>query len=305
MQLVTVIFPVLAGLISVLAYLQPTWFTPAKPLIVPLLVLIMFGMGMVLSSADFRRVLQRPRVVLLGVSLQYLLMPLTAFAIARLLALPPELLVGLVLVGASPGGTASNVICYLARGDVALSVTLTMCSTLIAVIATPALTWLYAGQSVPVPVGNMLLDVLKIVVLPVGAGVVINTLWGAHVRRVQQIFPLISVAAIVLIIGVIVALNQARLADLGLSTLLAVILHNSVGIIGGYLVARALGLDLAVARTMAIEVGMQNSGLAVALAAKHFSVAAALPGAVFSIWHNLSGSLLAGIWSRRNAPTHD
>ncbi|KPK39791.1 MAG: bile acid:sodium symporter [Gammaproteobacteria bacterium SG8_47] len=300
MQFVTVVFPILAGLVSALAYLQPTWFMPAKSLIVPLLVLIMFGMGMVLTGADFRRVLRRPRAVLLGVALQYLVMPLAAFLVAKALSLPPELLVGLVLVGACPGGTASNVICYLARGDVALSVTLTMSSTLLAVLATPALTWLYAGQSVPVPVAEMLFDVVKIVVVPVGLGVLINTLWAGRVRRIQPVFPAISVAGIVFIIGVIVALNQTRIAEMGMATLLAVVLHNGIGIVTGYVLARALGFELSVARTLAIEVGMQNSGLAVALAVKHFSALAALPGAVFSIWHNLSGSLLAATWARNS-----
>ena len=259
----------------------------------------MFGMGMTLTVDNFSAVMRKPRVMTVGVLLQYLLMPLIAWGLSWALNLSPELMVGMVLVGSSPGGTASNVICYLARGDVALSITLTASSTLLAVLATPLLTWLYLGHTVEVPVVKMLLNVLTIVIAPVALGVVINTLIGHRIREAKQIFPLISVAAIVLIIAIIVALNQARLQQLGMALLIGVVLHNALGLAGGYSLARGFGYSRRISRTLAIEVGMQNSGLAVALAIKFFSPLAALPGALFSIWHNLSGSLLASWWSRR------
>ena len=228
-------------------------------------------------------------------------MPFAAWAIALALGLSPALTAGLVLVGASPGGTASNVVCYLARGDLALSITLTTASTLLAVVATPLLTWLYVGQQVPVPVFDMLFSIFKIVLLPVVLGVAVNSLAGRRLEPVKQFFPLLSVAAIVFIIAIVVALNRDNLAQTGILVALAVVLHNAVGLAAGYWFGLRFTGDPRIARTLAIEVGMQNSGLAVALAVKYFSAAAALPGALFSIWHNLSGSTLAAVWSRRSA----
>ena len=296
---ITSLFPLWAVLLSLSAYLWPDYFAGMKPAIVPLLGVVMFGMGMTLTWGNFAEVLQRPKVILIGLLLQYLLMPLAAWVIGTLLGLSTPLLVGLVLVGACPGGTASNVICYLARGDVALSITLTTCATLLAVLATPALTWLYVGQQVPVPVPQMLWSVAKIVLLPVAAGVVVNSLAGSYLKRAKPLFPLISVAAIVVIIAIVVALNRDNLANMGLVVAVAVVLHNATGLAGGYWITRVLGWEERICRTIAIEVGMQNSGLGVALAVKYFSTIAAVPGALFSIWHNLSGSLLAGYWSRR------
>ncbi|MES9971669.1 MAG: bile acid:sodium symporter family protein [Candidatus Thiodiazotropha sp.] len=296
----TRLFPLWAILFSLLAYSKPVLFIDLKAAIVPLLGVVMFGMGMTLTWQNFTAVLKRPAAIGLGVSLQFLIMPLAAWVIAELLALPPYLMAGLVLVGACPGGTASNVVCYLARGDVALSITLTTASTLLAILATPLLTWLYVGQKVPVPVANMLWSIFKIVLLPVMFGVVVNSLFGRRLGAVKHIFPLVSVLAIVVIIAIIVALNKGNLASMGISVALAVILHNLVGLISGYWLPRSLGLEERICRTLAIEVGMQNSGLGVALAVKYFSAAAALPGALFSIWHNLTGSMLAGYWSRRD-----
>jgi BASS family bile acid:Na+ symporter len=297
----TQLFPVWAVALSVIAYLQPHLFSPARGAIVPLLGLVMFGMGLTLTPANFAEVLRRPRLVGIGVVLQFGAMPLAAWLIGHALGLPPALLAGLVLVGACPGGTASNVICYLARGDVALSITLTAVSTLLAVVLTPALTWLYVGQTIPVPVTAMLWSICKIVLLPVAGGVLINRLAHDRLRAARRIFPLLSVMANVLIIAVIVALNSAHLAEVGMTVTAAVMLHNFVGLGTGYGCSRLLGCDRREARTIAIEVGMQNSGLGVALAVKYFSAVAAVPGALFSVWHNLSGSVLAGWWSRREA----
>jgi BASS family bile acid:Na+ symporter len=296
---ITSLFPVWAILFAIIAYQYPQIFLALKPSIVYLLGVVMFGMGMTLTADNFLEVLKRPLVIGVGVTLQYLIMPLLAWLLSLVLKLPLSLMIGMVLVGTSPGGTASNVICYLARGDVALSITLTTCSTLLAVLATPVLSWIYLDQIVAVPVAKMLLDVLKIVIAPVTAGVLINTLIGQRLHATKHVFPLISVISIVLIIAIIVALNKARLGSLVTSLLIAVGLHNVLGLAGGYWLARFFTFDHRTARTIAIEVGMQNSGLAVALAIKFFSPSAALPGALFSIWHNISGSVLAAWWSRR------
>ena len=296
------LFPVWAILLSGIAYAFPAPFAAAGPAITPLLGLVMLGMGLTLTADSFRVVLRRPRVVSIGVGMQFLLMPLLAFAIARLLRLPAELTAGLVLVGACPGGTASNVITFLARGDVALSITLTAGSTLLSVVATPVLTYLYLGRSVDVPVLQMLLSIVWVVLLPVTAGAFINTRFGARLSRVRRLFPLLSVSAIVVIIAIIVGLTGPRLSTAAGAVLAAVALHNAAGMVAGYGVSRALGFSNAECRTLAIEVGMQNSGLGVALAHQYFSALATLPGALFSIWHNLSGSLLASLWARRPPP---
>lgn len=298
----TSLFPVWALLFSTAAYWQPELFRGLKPAIVPLLGVVMFGMGMTLTWSNFTSVLKKPGVIGFGVLLQYLVMPLAAWTIAEVMDLPLYVMAGLVLVGASPGGTASNVVCYLARGDVALSITLTTVSTLLAILMTPLLTWLYVGREVPVPVESMLWSIFKIVLMPVTLGVLVNSLFRRWLSGVKHLFPLVSVLAIVVIIAIIVALNSGNIANVGAAVAIAVVFHNLIGLGCGYWLSRLFGWEERVCRTMAIEVGMQNSGLAVTLAVKHFSAAAALPGALFSIWHNLSGSMLAGYWSRRVNP---
>ncbi len=298
----TALFPVWAAVGAVWAYATPAVFTPLKGAISPLLGVIMFGMGMTLRAEDFRYLITQPSAVWIGVGLQFLLMPFFGWLVGKGLRLPPALFAGHVLVGCCPGGTASNVISYLAKADVALSITLTSLTTLLAVVLTPALTWLYMGHVVPVPVGGMLLSILQIIIIPVALGVIINTLWGRHVKRIAHLFPLMSVLGIVAAIATVVALNQANIARAGCFVVLGVILHNGLGLAGGYWLAKWLGLSEPQARTVSIEVGMQNSGLGVALAIKHFTPLAALPSAIFSIWHNLSGSLLAWHWSRSGQP---
>lgn len=295
----SLIFPLVAVLASALAVFVPGLFTPFRSAIVPLLALIMFGMGMTLKLADFSRVAQSYRVVLLGVCLQFTVMPFAAFIVARLLDLPTELAVGLIVVGSCAGGTASNVICYLAKADVALSITLTMVSTLLGVVATPLLTWFYIGERIDVPVAGMLISISKIVIAPVVVGVFVNQYFGALSARINRFFPMISMAAIVFIIAIIVSLNRDNISHMGLIVFVAVALHNLIGLSGGYWLGRLFRYPETVCRTLAIEVGMQNSGLGVALTLQYFSAAAALPGAIFSIWHNLSGSLLAAFWSKQ------
>lgn len=292
-----ILFPLAALLFSALAYWQPAWLTPLQPAIVPLLGIVMFGMGMTLTPAHFTAVWKRPRIIGFGLLLQYGLMPLIAYVLGYLLDLPLVFVAGIVLVGTSPGGTASNVICYLARGDVALSIILTTVSTLLAIVMTPLLTWFYIGQRIPVPVVGMLIDILLIIILPVVAGLLARRWLGAWSQRVEALFVPLSMLAIILIIGIIVALSHEQLADVALVVVFAVALHNGLGLTAGYALARVAGYTPVIARTLAIEVGMQNSGLAVALALKYFGPASALPGALFSIWHNISGAFLAGWWS--------
>jgi len=293
-------FPLFAIIVSIIAARYPEFLIGYKPAIIPLLGIVMFAMGMTLTLEDFKRVLKSPKVISLGLLLQYGLMPLLAFIIAIALGLPTELMAGLILVGACPGGTASNVICYLGRGDVALSITLTAISTLLAVFLTPVLTWLYIGQEVPVPIINMMLTVLKIIILPVMLGIIVNSYFGEYLTRIKQFLPVISVIAIVFIIAIIVALNAHQIVQLAFPIIIAVLLHNGLGLVSGYAIAKWLGYDDKICRTLAIEVGMQNSGLGVALATKYFTTLTALPGAFFSIWHNITGSLLAAYWTRKS-----
>jgi len=298
MKKTVTLFPLGAIAISIFAVFFPNNLSQMGDAIVPLLGIVMFGMGMTLTFDDFKRVFTKPKLIGLGVSLQYILMPLIAWVLSLILQLPLPLMAGLVLVGSCPGGTASNVICYLARGDVALSITLTSVATLLAVIFTPIMTWLYIGQKIPVSIIAMMISIFMIIIIPVSLGVLLNIYFGDTLVRVKRTFPFISVLAIIIIIGIIVARNQPQLPQLAVPVILAVILHNSFGLLSGYLLPKFLGFDKKICRTMAIEIGMQNSGLGVALADKFFMATAALPGAIFSIWHNISGAFLAVFWSR-------
>ncbi len=299
MPLLTRLFPLWAILVAVAAYFAPSTFRTILPWVSWLLMLVMFGMGATLTFADFRRVLLRPAPVLAGIGLHYLVMPLAAFLLARLLAMPPELTAGMILVGSVASGTSSTVMVYLSRGDVALAVTIGALSTLVGVVATPLLTWLYVGDAVPVNVMGMLLSILQIVVLPVTLGLLLNHFARPVVRAVEPALPLISILAILTIISAVVAGSAGSIASVGLVVLVGVILHNAIGLLGGYWGARLLGFDESICRTLALEVGMQNSGLAATLGNLYFSPLAALPGAIFSVWHNISGSLLAGFWAGR------
>lgn len=295
----TQLFPFWAIIISLLAWQYPELFRSYETWIVPLLSVVMFGMGLTLHLSDFSYVLQMPRLIFAGIALQYTIMPLTAVVLSDLMGLDPVLTAGMILVGTCPGGTASNVICYLARGNVALSITLTAVSTFLAIILTPALTAELVSKTIDVPVLDMLLSILYMVIIPVSAGVLLNHVAGKILKPVRLVFPLLSVIAIVFIIAIIVSLNAQQVHQIGATVLIAVMLHNSAGLFLGYFTSRLLGYSPTECRTLAIEVGMQNSGLAVALAIKYFTATAALPGAIFSIWHNLSGSILAGFWSSR------
>lgn len=299
MEIIIRLFPLWAIALSMFAYYLPAPFIELKPGIIPLLTIIMFSMGLTLSVEDFKRALSMPGLIISGLLLQYSIMPLTALLIAKIFQLDPALTIGLILVGTCPGGTASNVITYLAGGNVALSISLTSISTLLAIVLTPAITLFITDASIQVPAGKMLITILYIVIFPVGLGLALKHFFAYRIKTVEHFLPLIAVAAIVLIIAIITALNVDQFNQIGVMILLAVVLHNATGLIFGYGSAKLMGYKPRECRTLAIEVGMQNSGLAVALAIKHFSVTAALPGAVFSIWHNISGSVLAFFWSKK------
>ena len=297
LAVITRLFPLWALLLSVLAYYTPTHFTAIGPWITTLLMLIMFGMGVPLKIDDFKRVLSRPAPVAAGTFLHYLIMPLAAWLLAMAFKMPPDLSAGMVLVGSVASGTASNVMIYLAKGDVALSVTISSVSTLVGVIATPLLTRLYVDAHIQVDVMGMLLSILQIVVIPIALGLVIHHLFPRVVKAVEPYLPAFSMVCILAIISAVVAGSAAHIASVGFVVIIAVVLHNIIGLLSGYWGGKLFGFDESTCRTLAIEVGMQNSGLAAALGKIYFSPLAALPGALFSVWHNLSGSLLAGYWS--------
>jgi BASS family bile acid:Na+ symporter len=298
---ITRLFPLWAVLVSVAAYCAPSSVTGIAPHVTTLLTVIMLSMGVTLSIDDFRRVFTRPAPVIAGIVLHYLVMPLAAWAIAKALRMPPDLTAGMVLVGSVASGTASNVMIYLARGDVALSVTISALSTLVGVFATPLLTRLYVDASIAVDVHGMLMSIVQIVALPIVIGLVVNHLFGKLVRKIEWVLPLVSMGSILLIIAAVVGGTQKSIASVGMVVAVGVVLHNGIGLLGGYWGGRLLGFDEAVCRTLAIEVGMQNSGLAATLGKLYFTPIAALPGALFSVWHNLSGSMLAGYWAGRPA----
>lgn len=288
---------------ALLALMRPVWFTWFIPYISPGLGVIMLGMGMTLTLDDFTRVIKRPRAVVVGVGAQYIIMPLAAYLLARIFDLDPPLAAGLVIVGSCPGGTASNVITYLAGADVALSVTLTSVSTILSVILTPTLIYLLGGTFVEVDAAGLLLTILQVIIGPVLLGVIFNRYAGSRLKPLLHVFPSVSVGMILLIVASIVGVNQSRIFNTGAILLLAVMMHNVGGYLLGYWFARAARLSERECRTVAIEVGMQNSGLGVALATKHFTEAAtALPSAVFSVWHNISGPALASWWRRTAQP---
>ena len=299
MSRLTLLFPLWALLASLVAFYFPVFFTDMKNWIVPLLMLVMLGMGFALRWQDFQGVLRLKKAVSLGVLIQFTVMPLAAFVLARLFGLSDDLTIGMMLVGATAGGTASNVMTYLANGNVALSVSMTLVSTLTAVVALPFLTWLYLGQTVEVPVSAMMGNLVQLIVVPVVLGMLLGHVLSGKLSFLDKVFPIFSMMAIVLIVAIVVALNHSNLSGLAISLIVVIMLHNVIGLGSAYFISRRLGYDTVISRTLAIEVGMQNSGLSVALALQYFSALSALPGALFSVWHNLSGALFASYWQYR------
>lgn len=295
------VFPLLILAAGVLGFFLPGAFSGFSGWVNPLLGVIMFGMGLTLTGPDFALVAKKPIPVVIGVVAQFVIMPLLGFVIAWALNLPPELAVGVILVGCCPGGTASNVVSYLAKGDVALSVAMTSISTLIAPFLTPLLAVWLAGERMNVSGADMMLSILEVVLVPVLLGFLVRWLVPGLVRRVTPALPWVSVAAISVIVAIVVAGSAEAIVSAGLLVLVAVILHNGLGYLLGYGAAALFRVPVSARRTTAIEVGMQNSGLATSLARTYFTPEAALPGAVFSVWHNVSGALLAAYLRRRSA----
>ena len=297
---------VLVLLSAVLGLLTPSTFSGINPSIInPLLGLVMFGMGMALRIEDFRIVFSRPRDIAIGCLAQFTVMPLLAWTLSRLFALDEALTVGVVLVGCCPGGTASNVITYLAKGDLALSVGMTATSTVLAPFVTPLLVWLLVGQTVDVEVLGMLLSIFWVVILPIVAGLLVKWLWPRFTERATVYLPAVSTLAICTIVLIIIAANASKLLGSGLIIILVVVLHNLCGLSLGYLIGRLLRLPAAKRRAISIEVGMQNSGLASSLAKLHFAAypMATIPGAIFSVWHNISGAVVARLYARKTEDT--
>ena len=266
-----------------------------------LLMIVMFGMGLTMKLSDFAVVFKRPRDVIIGCLAQFIIMPLLAFGLGKVFGLHQELLVGVVLVGTCPGGTSSNVITYLSKGDTALSVGMTSINTLLAPFLTPLLTYLYLRTSVNVDVRSMFVSIIQVVIVPIGLGLLINKLFGNYTRRISDALPLISVTAICLIVAAVVSHNSEKILSTGLVIFAVVILHNLLGYLCGYLIGILFKMDLPRKKAVAIEIGMQNSGLATSLAGTAFPdlAMATVPGAIFSVWHNISGAVLAALFLRQ------
>ena len=292
---------VLVLLSAVVSLLMPEPLATVDMWIInPLLGLIMFGMGLTLNPKDFRIVFSRPKDVLTGCLAQFTVMPLLAWGLTKAFALPPDLALGVILVGCCPGGTASNVITFLAKGDLALSVGMTAVSTLLAPLMTPLLTWLMAGTFVDVDTLGMLQSILYVVIAPIAAGLVIQKLLPAFTQRVVAYLPAFSSLMIAITVALVVAHSASRLLTGGLLIILVVMLHNICGLAIGFSIGRLLGLHYPKRVAISIEVGMQNSGLASSLASLHFAAfpMATIPGAIFSVWHNISGALVARLYNR-------
>ena len=284
---------------SALALWQPWIFSWVAPHISAMLGIIMLGMGMTLHWQDFSHVLRHPRDLGLGLVVQFGCMPLLAFALCHVFALPPELAMGMILVGTAPGGTASNVLTFIARGDVAFSVAMTAAATLVSLLLTPPLTWLLGGVWVPVDMGGLFWPIVKIVLVPVLLGLLLHHFQRGLVDRLMPFLPLASALVITLVIAGIIAVNAQNILSAGPAIFAAVIAHNLLGLAVGWFAACRLRFAPPRRRALAIEIGTQNSGLATALALAHFTPAAAIAGALFSVWQNISGALLSNFWATR------
>ena len=287
---------------SLIAYFSPQYFSWMTSYTTIFLAIAMFGMGTSIDTRDFKKIIKNPKEVLIGSLTQFTIMPLLAWLLAITFHVNKDIALGIILVGSCPGGTASNVITHIAGGDVSMSVSMTILSTLLAPIVTPALVYLLAGRWVDVSIIAMFISVVKVILLPILAGILVQKISPQTVEKSKDMFPLISSAAIILIIAGIIGANSEKIAQSGLIVLVIVAIHNALGLLGGLLVAKLAKMDYDKATALAIEVGMQNSGLAIELASVNFALnpLATLPGAIFSIWHNIAGSIFASI--RRNKP---
>ena len=296
-QFVSKTFALWVLLFAFLAFVSPEAFLEIRGYIPYLLGIVMFGMGITLTFNDFSEVVKHPKSVIVGVVGQFVIMPAIAFALAKLFVLPTDLAIGVILVGACPGGTSSNVMTYLAKGNTALSVACTTISTLLAPLLTPIIFYVLASQWIDIDASAMFASVLKMVLFPIFLGLIIRALLKKQMAQISQTMPLVSVIAIVLILAAVVAGSKDKIIDSGLLIFGVVVLHNCLGYFVGFLAAKALRLNNYDSKAIAIEVGMQNSGLGAALATAHFNPIAAVPSAVFSFWHNVSGPILANYFS--------
>jgi len=301
-QFVQKTFALWVIIFAALALWQPEFFVWLKAYIPWILGIIMLGMGMTMTVDDFKGVLQSTKAVLIGVVAQFVVMPGLAFILCKLFNLPPEIAVGVILVGCCPGGTASNVITYMAKGNVALSVACTSVSTLLAPVLTPAIFYLLASQWLKIDAASMFISILQVVLLPIVIGLILRTWLKRQVESYIQVMPLVSVIAIVAIVAAIIGGSKAAIFQSGLLILAVVVLHNGLGYLLGFTAARFFKLPYADSKAIAVEVGMQNSGLGVALAAVHFAASpiTAVPSAIFSLWHNISGPALATYWASKH-----
>ncbi len=300
-QFIQKTFAVWVMLFALLALVFPATFVWLKAYIPWMLGIIMFGMGMTMTVGDFKSVLQSPKAVVIGVVAQFIVMPGLAFLLCQLFQLPAAMAIGVILVGCCPGGTASNVITYMAKGNTALSVACTSVSTLLAPILTPAIFYLLASQWIEINALSMLVSILQVVLFPILLGLIVRAIFKTRIQAYIQVMPLVSVVAIVAIVAAIIAGSKAQILESGLMILGIVALHNGLGYVLGYWTSRIFKLAEIDCRAVSIEVGMQNSGLGVALAATHFAASpiTALPSAIFSLWHNISGPALATYWAAK------
>ena len=265
-----------------------------------LLMIVMFGMGLTMKPKDFALVFKRPKDILIGCAAQFIIMPALAFGLSRLFQLDPALTAGVVLVGTCPGGTSSNVMTYLSKGDVALSVGMTSVNTLLAPLLTPAITWLLLQTTVSVDVWSMFWSIIQVIMIPIALGFIINRFFGKLTQKAVALLPVISTIAICMIIATVVSHNAAKIYSSGALVLIVVVLHNLLGYAGGFGLGKLLRLTPEKTKALSIEIGMQNSGLATSLAGTAFSglAMATVPGAIFSVWHNISGAVLAAFYRR-------
>ena len=303
-QFIQKTFALWVVLFAGIALIVPEAFVWLKAYIIWMLGIIMFGMGMTMTVDDFKGVLHSPKAVVIGVVAQFMLMPGLAYLLCQLFQLPPTIAIGVILVGCCPGGTASNVITYMAKGNTALSVACTSVSTILAPILTPAVFYLLASQWIEINALSMLGSILQVVLFPIILGLIVRSVLKQKVETYIQVMPLISVLAIVAIVAAIIAGSKTQILESGLLILAVVALHNGLGYLLGFGASRLFKLPYADSKAIAIEVGMQNSGLGVALAAVHFAASpiTAVPSAIFSLWHNISGPALATYWASKANP---
>ena len=290
---------------AIIAYFKQEVFLWVVPNMNTMLGFIMFGMGMTLKKDDFTLILKRPKDVIFGTLAQYIIMPLGAFLVAKAFNLPGELAVGLILLGSCPGGVTSNVMSFIAKGDVALSVTFTSISTLLAPIVTPAFILLFAGQWVQINALGMFISITKVVIVPIILGGICHRFFSRFTEKAIRVLPSISGLAMVLLVGGIVSANADKLTYSVIIVAFAVIVHNILGYIGGYITASKIGFDEEKRRVLSIETGMKNATLATTLAMAHFAPQAAIAPAIAGIWHAFSVSVLANYWGNKDIDNNE